>query len=221
MEGLVGLIVLIISVIGWVANAINENKAKQARPQQGQGGRPRPQRRLQDEIETFLKEIQQQQGGQQKQQPGAQRQQEERARPLRDRQPQPVAKEPTRRPPKPTRKQRRQSTSKSEASRSRREPERRSRPTVDVPQVKSPISSAELSVSDKEVEHFLTREFEQGPRRELRDILNPEQLAALKQLARAKTVPTGQVSVAEMLKSDNIRNAFIINEILQRPRSLR
>lgn len=221
MEGLVGLIVLIISVIGWVANAINEQKAR-PKGQQNGGGRPRPQRRLQDEIESFLKEVQQQQGGQQnkqEQQPAPPRQaKQERPKPLRERQP--AAQEPKRRAPKPTRKQRRRAE-KQQASRRPAEPERR--PITASPGGGSSLmsSSRQDGASNQQVEQYLRTQMQQGPSRELQELLTPEQLSALRNLARNQSAPTGGLPVAQMLTGKNARNAFIINEILQRPRSLR
>lgn len=221
MEGIVGLIVLAISVIGWVANAINEQKARPKGQQPG-GGRARPQRRLQDEIESFLKEVQQQQGGQQnKEQTAPPRHvEEERPKPLRERERRPVAQEPKRRPPKPTRKQRRR-TETPQASRRSAEPERRpiTAPPGGGPSLTSP--SRQDGASNQQVEQYLKTQMQQGPSRELQELLTPEQLSALRKMARNQSVAAGGLPVAQMLSGENARNAFIINEILQRPRSLR
>ncbi len=56
MNELVVIVMIILSIIGWVSNALNENKRK------GQAGgaqrRPQKKRRLQDELEAFINELQ-------------------------------------------------------------------------------------------------------------------------------------------------------------------
>ena len=59
MEGIITIIILVITAIGWISNAMNEQKNK---PRPGQKPQQRPRRKLQSEIENFLKEVQQQQG---------------------------------------------------------------------------------------------------------------------------------------------------------------
>lgn len=56
MNGFITLVLIIISVIGWLHNAMNENK-KKGKVQRGQQ-RPQGKRRLQDELESFLNELQ-------------------------------------------------------------------------------------------------------------------------------------------------------------------
>lgn len=71
MEGFIFLVMIVISIIGWISNAANENKKK---GQLGDGQqRPQKKRKLQDELESFLSELQ---GEKPKQQRKPQRQTE-------------------------------------------------------------------------------------------------------------------------------------------------
>ncbi len=56
MNGFITIVLIIISVIGWIHNAMNENK-KKGKAGRGQQ-RPQGKRRLQDELEAFLNELQ-------------------------------------------------------------------------------------------------------------------------------------------------------------------
>lgn len=55
MEGLITVVIIVISIIGWVTNAINENKQK---AQQGGGKKPPQQRNMKNALESFLQELQ-------------------------------------------------------------------------------------------------------------------------------------------------------------------
>ena len=56
MNSFITIVIIIISIIGWIHNAMNENKkgGKAGRGRQ----RPQGKRRLQDELESFLNELQ-------------------------------------------------------------------------------------------------------------------------------------------------------------------
>lgn len=213
MEGLIGLLILVISAIGWIANAVQEQKAKQKQPP-GPAQRPQPQRRLQEEIENFLKEIQ-------PAQPEAQ-----------------PAAEPNR-PPAPRRGKNRPEVSKRAKDRKATAQQRNPSPNL----TKTSNTSSQLTglpadirpsarlgtaeeLTPAQFQQYLQSQAEQGFSRELLAILSPEQVAAIQQHARQASPrgprsASGRVTVAQLLSSENIRNSFVINEILQRPKIFR
>lgn len=227
MEGLIGLLILVISAIGWIANAMQEQKAKEQ--QQQKGGPQRPQRKLQEEIENFLKEIQ----------PA---QEDEKPQPA-PRRPQPERK------PKPARESRRaqarqeKRTGNTPPSRSSTSSSSANRPTSSFTpsaiEASQPPSLLEVGLQpgeksvwdspgaagDRQLQDFLHSEAATGFSQDVRNLLSQDQLLQIQALAqkhRGRGGPSGTaLSIPQMLASDNIHQAFVINEILKRPRSLR
>ncbi len=229
MEGLIGLLILVISAIGWIANAMQEQKAKEQ--QQQRGGPQRPQRRLQEEIESFLKEIQ----------------------PPEENQPQPAPQkkqQPERKPKQPPRESRRTQTRQEKrtgntttprSSNTARPSANRpgSNPSPSIIQGTQPPSLLEVGlqpgektpwatagqVEDRQLQDFMRSEAATGFSQDIRNLLSQDQLLALQALAQkhrggGNTSGTA-LTVQQMLTSENIRQAFVVNEILKPPRSLR
>jgi len=223
MEGIITLIIIIISVIGWVANAMQEQNAKQQKQQKGNGQQQRPPRRLQDEIESFLKEIQDQQ-----QVPQEQQRQDDGAR--KDSFEDPPQRPQSRPSPSQPAMSKRQQRKQQREAQNRSKTQGRSAPSKLTIPANSPI--AQDSVSDA------TRTTGQSPEQtlgetlglgkqadaELQSLLSAEQMLALKKLAEERSsrhhVTAG--SLSQMLSSrESIRAAFIVNEILSPPLSMR
>ncbi|MCA8986715.1 MAG: hypothetical protein KDA78_03690 [Planctomycetaceae bacterium] len=190
MEAVVTIVIIAITVIGWISNAVNEQNAKKARQQPGNQP-PRPKKKLQDEIENFLKEVKQQQGG------GP-------VRPKPAQQPKPVQQ---RQQPRPA--QQPQATRKQRKSRPERVQDRH---------LESQISGETLP--HLETEQRTLPEGIPATREPSKPILAPPSPVRFTP-AQVRTNTRGREIAAMLRSPEDFRKAFIVSEILKPPRALR
>ncbi|MBL4883361.1 MAG: hypothetical protein JKY95_02340 [Planctomycetaceae bacterium] len=212
MDGIIFAVIVIISIIGWISNAISENKQKNQNAQRGDQQRPPKKRNLQGELESFLQELQgekkkPQQKPTQPQRPQPQRQQKQSAK-----------------------KQKRSTTRSGQQHRTSQQKPKEAVGTghhsVFEDNAKHPVGAGNLGGGlKKHVEEYI----------ESRHVGNSESDIAAKRSVREKSAYSrgGSKSVSsttssanrqafELLQStDGIRAAIILNEILQPPVSQR
>lgn len=207
MEGIVTIIILVITAIGWISNAMNEQKNK---PKPGQKPQQRPRRKLQSEIENFLKEVQQQQGAEKpkpQQQPQVERQPfvEERRPLVEERRPvfedrPPVIQQPAEPPPRPQFQPKPKPKRKTAKSKKQTLQTSTSKPLTHL----NPIAALP--------ESFKRHSDRTKPRESVFIVPKP---AMYKK-------PASKGNFAAMLhQPGNVQNAIIMSEILQRPLALR
>ncbi len=205
MNSFLFIVMVILSIIGWISNAVNENKKKG----QAGGGQQRPQkkRRLQDELESFLNELQGEKPKPQQRKPQRQtnHQQEQR----RKRRPQGKAKS-------SSQSNRQRGSSKRQTSTSRPQPTRKEPRSVFENDDSRQVGSNNLGQGLKQhVENYSSHH--PGT---LADELNQKKTSS--KLHAPKRSSSAGRKVFELLHSaDSVRTAIVLSEILQPPVSQR
>jgi len=219
MEGVITAVIIVLSIVGWISNAINENKQKAQR-----AGKQRPQnkRKLQSELESFLQEIQgdapkQQQKAKQPQ--GPRRNKQARTSPAKSRQ----------------RQQQRSSSSRSEqgghsSGRKTRESSsagRAKRKSVFNKERSETVGSNHLGQGVKErVEKDIKSHHLKTLKSNLGEELSSNQVSTLgrsmtSQKSGKPSVSAGKRAFELLRSTESVRTAIILNEILQPPVSQR
>lgn len=203
MEGIVGVVVTVIIVISWITKAM-EQQAKNNPPPQRQDQKPRVQGHLQSEIEKFLRDVQKKSGQGDWNRPETSSQSQQEAR-------QQTSSNQNRssgselRPGKSTSKRDRR-----EAARLRQEAERLSQISAD----DTPVNLANAArlkpfSGTSTQENNLSAVIQPGTR-----VTSKQKESLAKQKAPSKIIN-------QFFTSENVKNSFIINEILQPPVSMR
>ncbi len=211
MNGFITIVLIIISVIGWIHNAMNENK-KKGKAGRGQQ-RPQGKRRLQDELEAFLNELQGQ-----KPEPGSRRQQQRKPQRPADHQRKQQSRKRKRSEPKTTSGSRGRSVSSSNRPSSARSSltQPRERQSVFSDETTHQVGSENLG---KELEEHVEQFSSHHPGTLVDELKKKEkgsQLSAPKRHAPARR------KLFELLHSTNsLREAIILSEIFQAPVSQR
>ncbi len=199
MEGIVGLIIFIFVVISWIAKAL-EQQVKNAPPAApaNQQQKPRTERRLQQEIESFLKEVQQKKPQQEWKQAPSERESSRKLTNSGGDQPRKKNKQ---------KKERRRNTQ-----------------TAVTPPSQPTNFAAATHGGSLQTEQYLQAQASGSFSRELRQILTEDQWIAIRLLAQQQKNQADSRSVHSvipLLNSENIQNSFIIQEILKPPKALR
>lgn len=185
----VGLAILVITVLGWIVNAIKGNDAD---------GKPlpkrqKPKRDLRSELEVFLEELQKPQ------------------EPVKQPEPQAPRAQPNRqRPPKPAKSQAAQSKPSQKTAKTK---PTSSRPGQSVREhVASFVSDNRVAA---EVQQHMSRRVDQAVEQDLAG----GTVAAVEPSTVRRAPPHPLLSL--LAKPEGMRQAILMNEILQRPRTLR
>ena len=218
MEGIVTAIIIIVSVIGWISNAVNENK-KPGKPQGERKRQPQQKRKLQNELEDFLQDLQ----GEKKQKPQRparqpQRQTERQQEP--QRKPRLVEKQERKRRP-----QRKRISEKSQPLQSRRQ-ERKEPESVFKNDADRHVGSGNLGQNlKKHVEEYIGSHHAGTLRQELAEELSTKQPAALSRRPMVRSnvsiSTAGNKAIDLLVSADSVQTAIVLNEILQPPISQR
>jgi len=207
MESFLVIVMVVLSIIGWITNAVNENKKK------GEAGagqqRPQKKRRLQDELESFLNELQGEKPKPKPQQKKPQRQTDHQQSQQRKKRPQDEAKN-------TSRSSRHRGSSKSQASASRPQAAHKKPRSVFENEDSRQVGSGNLGQGLRE---HVEKHSSHHPGT-LVDELNKKKTSS--QLhAPKRSSPAGR-QVFELLHSaDSVRTAIVLSEILQPPVSQR
>ncbi len=205
MNSFLFVVMVVLSIIGWITNAVNENNKK------GQAGgkqqRPQKKRRLQDELESFLNELQGEKPKPQQRKP--QRQTDHQQGQQRKRRPRDEAKN-------TSRSTRQRGSSKSQASASRLQSTHEKPRSVFENDDSRQVGSGNLGQGLKQhVENYSSHH--PGT---LVDELNEKKTSS--QLHAPKRSSSAGRKVFELLHSaDSVRTAIVLSEILQPPVSQR
>ncbi len=218
MEGFIFLIMVVISIIGWISNAMNENKKKG----QQRAGQPQKKRRLQDELESFLSELQGEKPKQQQRKP--QKQTQPRRKPQSQRRPLAESgKDSFSSQERRSSIQQKKRTSRTQSSPSRKEVVHEHSRSVFEDDSSRRVGSGDLGQELKEhVENYSSHH--PGV---LKDELKEKSLSELAAPKRGhKTVSnaglsSGRQAIELLHSSQSVRAAIILNEILQPPLSQR